>query len=345
MLISSLGMIPAVLMQTFVCAMPWMMAEAIISGILLVTALVVFLLRFARGRVWMLVALTVAFADQLIKYLVTNCLPGGTKVPLPGQGGIVYHENHLLGFGTSNSDLLACTLAAILVLVMLSLRLKHMNYRIGGFAELSCALLIGGCSGILIDRIRFGYVIDWLDLGPRSDFIYNLADLAVIASVTVGIVAVIRFFVKYQNAHTDKKSAIETSSDSAGVVAARATRTRFGNMSPSEIANALGVKVIHDDQPSQALADIGVRSEYRNKPPTIVLYDAPLRDLAQEIQTRDSEWFGVDLAELHIAHELFHHLENGTSASERDAHDFAANLLKLPVSPDVLDTLMRSSNG
>lgn len=337
-------MITAILLPTVVCALSWMIAEAIISGILLVTALAVFLLRFARGRVWMLVALSVAFADQLIKFLVMNCLPGGTKIPLPGQGGIVYHENHLLGFGTTNSDLLACTLAAILVLVMLSLRLKHMNYRIGGFTELSCALLIGGCSGILIDRIRFGYVIDWLDLGPRSDFIYNLADLAVIASVTVGVVAVIRFFMRYQNAHAGNKTATGSTIESAGVIAAKAIRTRFESMTPNEIARSLGVQVMHYDQPSKALTELGVRSEYRDTPPSIILYDAPLQQLEEKIQTHLREWSGVDLAELHIAHELFHHLGNGASASEADAHDFAAYLLKLPASPEILDTLIRSNN-
>jgi len=52
----------------------------------------------------------------------------------------------------------------------------------GFLAELACALIIGGCAGILIDRLRFGFVIDWLDFGPRSEFVYNLADLAVISA-------------------------------------------------------------------------------------------------------------------------------------------------------------------
>jgi signal peptidase II len=47
-------------------------------------------------------------------------------------------------------------------------------------------LLIGGAIGNLIDRVRFGYVIDFIDMGVGHLrwFTYNLAD----AFITVGAI-------------------------------------------------------------------------------------------------------------------------------------------------------------
>ena len=47
------------------------------------------------------------------------------------------------------------------------------------FLHFSTALLFGGTLGNLIDRVRLGYVIDFIDLGFWPSF--NIADLAITA--------------------------------------------------------------------------------------------------------------------------------------------------------------------
>jgi len=84
---------------------PWFIFEAIASSLLLIAALVFFLLRFARGKVWLGVALGIAFADQLTKFIVLHATRGGQKIDLPGPGSVVYFENHLLGFDAPSHDL------------------------------------------------------------------------------------------------------------------------------------------------------------------------------------------------------------------------------------------------
>jgi signal peptidase II len=59
-------------------------------------------------------------------------------------------------------------------------------------------LLIGGALGNLIDRVRFGYVIDFIDMGIGNLrwFTYNLAD----AFITVGAIFLLaREFFRKKN--------------------------------------------------------------------------------------------------------------------------------------------------
>ena len=46
---------------------------------------------------------------------------------------------------------------------------------------LALGLLLGGAIGNLIDRIRFGYVVDFVDIGAGTWrwYIFNVADMAV----------------------------------------------------------------------------------------------------------------------------------------------------------------------
>ena len=59
-------------------------------------------------------------------------------------------------------------------------RLLGRNRDGGRIAAAGFALILGGAVGNLIDRLRFGYVIDFLllHIGDRTLFVFNLADAA-----------------------------------------------------------------------------------------------------------------------------------------------------------------------
>ncbi|MDC0121106.1 signal peptidase II [Amylibacter sp.] len=87
--------------------------------------------------------------------------------------------------------LVAISLAICLFLLFWSRKLK------GNFAPILIGLIIGGAVGNVIDRVRFGAVIDFLNMsccGINNPYIFNLADIFVFT----GLVFLLVFLEKFQ---------------------------------------------------------------------------------------------------------------------------------------------------
>ena len=160
-------------------------AQAILSAILLVGMLLLYLRRFAAPRRWVLVALGVCVLDQAAKALVMGNLGRQQVSLLGGLLRVSYAENWEQGFGGTFSYLLLVTAVCVSALFFLYAKLSKTSYRMSVLAEVGCALMIGGYLGILLDRIRLGFVVDFLELGRANAFVYNIADLAVFVAVAL----------------------------------------------------------------------------------------------------------------------------------------------------------------
>ena len=87
--------------------------------------------------------------------------------------------------------LVAISLGICLFLLFWSRKLK------GNFAPMLIGLIIGGAVGNVIDRVRFGAVIDFLNMsccGINNPYIFNLADIFVFT----GLVFLLVFLEKFQ---------------------------------------------------------------------------------------------------------------------------------------------------
>lgn len=119
-------------------------------------------------------------------------------------------------------------------------------------------------------------------------------------------------------------------------------------LTPSECALQLGIEVVESSSPPPAQP--GLRSEYTAAPPRITLYLRGLRSPVSEIQTAEGEPTSFKfLRELHIAHELFHHLEMAgrfgsltRTESEKGAHAFARRLVRLALDRDIREECCNS---
>lgn len=112
-----------------------------------------------------------------------------------------------------------------------------------------------------------------------------------------------------------------------------------------ELIAQLGVAVLVEDRPPPAQPDL--RAEYRHDPPQIILYRLPLELLSDRIRVSQRfDLIACDLEELHLAHELFHHLEFGGTYGplrpeevEAAAHAFARELCDVSFHPEELSDL------
>jgi signal peptidase II len=136
----------------------------------------------------LIVAALVIALDQGSKYLVTNnLLVGGTWSPFPSPTPlfqIVYTYNTGATFGLFK-DLgpifIFIALLIVGVLILYARRLRRDQW----LTCVALGLMLGGAIGNLIDRIRLGYVIDFIDVGvgTRRWYTSNLSDVSLVLGV------------------------------------------------------------------------------------------------------------------------------------------------------------------
>jgi signal peptidase II len=124
------------------------------------------------------VVTAIVIADQASKAIAEAALPPGEAIELlpiltlyrVHNAGIAF--SLLAGFGPSA---LIWLMLAVSVVVIAFWARSHEG---GRLAALGYACIVGGAVGNLIDRVRFGYVIDFLllHIGQWTLFVFNFAD-------------------------------------------------------------------------------------------------------------------------------------------------------------------------
>ncbi len=132
-----------------------------------------------------LIAGVILLIDQLSKYLVHLKLIPGESIPVIKN---VFHisliHNTGCAFGMFQHQTTVLRGLSILTIVMILVFFRQIA-RSERILQVGTALLMGGACGNLVDRLRFGYVVDFLDFKIWP--VFNLADSA----VTVGVVLIL----------------------------------------------------------------------------------------------------------------------------------------------------------
>jgi signal peptidase II len=131
-----------------------------------------------------LVALVVVALDQLAKSAVrTAIVPGEERGVLPGVA-LVDTRNRGVAFGFLPGEHLAVTI--VVGVALLGLLAYFMRHASRPLMWLPTGMLLGGALGNVIDRLRTGYVTDFIKL-PLGWPPFNLADV----SITLGVVVLL----------------------------------------------------------------------------------------------------------------------------------------------------------
>ena len=120
-------------------------------------------------------------ADQFTKSLVAaSCLPGESLWILRPLLHLTYVQNTGAAFGFFKGQQ---TLFVVMSVVVIGCILRELLIRRPMAARVvwGCALILGGAAGNVIDRVRLGYVIDFIGVGLWPMF--NVADSA----ITIGV--------------------------------------------------------------------------------------------------------------------------------------------------------------
>lgn len=108
-----------------------------------------------------------------------------------------YVENRGAAFGILKHRRISFIVITLVVIIFLTIyTIKNYNL-LNKLSVFAFSLLIGGASGNLIDRIRFGYVVDFLSFRffNKYDFpVFNIADISIV--VSTGIIVFLILFDK-----------------------------------------------------------------------------------------------------------------------------------------------------
>ncbi|MBN1103733.1 MAG: signal peptidase II [Deltaproteobacteria bacterium] len=137
-------------------------------------------------RLFTIPALVVILLDQISKAAVVRTMPVHKAYPvIDGLFDLVHVRNRGMAFGLMNCPdshlsaylLMASTVVAILLLLFWFTRLTKEESGV----VLGLSLVLGGALGNLIDRIRLGEVVDFLDfyVGHYHWPAFNVADMAI----------------------------------------------------------------------------------------------------------------------------------------------------------------------
>ncbi len=120
-----------------------------------------------------IIIFSVIVLDQATKFIATKFLQLNTPVVfIKNFLNFTLVHNRGAAFGMFQNQLLMFVLISVfaVALIILSLRDKNNSF----IFKISLSLILGGAIGNLIDRLRLGFVIDFLDF--RVWPVFNLAD-------------------------------------------------------------------------------------------------------------------------------------------------------------------------
>lgn len=131
----------------------------------------------------LVIVLSILLLDQSAKYIVSKALPLNESLPLiKGALHLTLVHNRGAAFGILKEQTGFFIFTSVFSLLLIYFGLKKRRQEKISIYTLSLAFIAAGAIGNLIDRVRFGYVIDFLDL--RVWPVFNVADSA----ITIGAV-------------------------------------------------------------------------------------------------------------------------------------------------------------
>lgn len=127
------------------------------------------------------VSFLIVLLDQITKVIAQIFLPvSGSISVIPGIFHLTLVENPGVAFGLFaklGNGLVFLIVICLVAIVIYLRKMRHLHW----LERLPLAMILGGAAGNLIDRIRLGHVVDFLDF--RIWPVFNLAD----SFITVGV--------------------------------------------------------------------------------------------------------------------------------------------------------------
>lgn len=141
--------------------------------------------RRAALGVLLAVALALLAADQLTKALVVERIPLGASVPVVGDVVVLWHvRNRGAAFSLFQGGMLLFLVVTLVALGMI-VHFHRVFVERSLWLQALLGVILGGTLGNLVDRLRHGYVTDFVSVGIGTLRwpTFNVADSAIVIGI------------------------------------------------------------------------------------------------------------------------------------------------------------------
>ncbi|HLR21351.1 MAG TPA: signal peptidase II [Tissierellaceae bacterium] len=136
-----------------------------------------------------ILSIIIIILDQGSKFAATKYLKGSKPyVIIKNFFQLFYVENNGAAFGILQHKRMFFVIITLLIISILAVYTIKYYHRLNKITIISFGLLIGGAIGNLIDRIRLGYVVDFISFKLIHGYnfpVFNIADIAIVLSTLV----------------------------------------------------------------------------------------------------------------------------------------------------------------
>ncbi|HTX60087.1 MAG TPA: signal peptidase II [Verrucomicrobiae bacterium] len=130
-----------------------------------------------------LVAIAVLWLDQYTKHLVVSSfLPGESRFFIPHFLKWTFERNVHGAFGLFGSSAVLLIGMALIVLGLFWVSFRDAAAR-SLVVRVAFGMIVGGAIGNIVDRLHYGYVVDFIDFYRLWPNIFNVAD----SCITIGV--------------------------------------------------------------------------------------------------------------------------------------------------------------
>lgn len=155
----------------------------------------------AATVIWAVVAALIVAADRILKLVVMNGYEEGTVMgELPGFFDFIYVRNTGAAFSLFSDMTLLLGIVSVLFCICVAvywfIRKPKSNMK-----RAAVALLFAGALGNAVDRIFYGFVVDFISLKWFDFPVFNIADMSIVIGAVLVVVYVIFLDRETKNEH------------------------------------------------------------------------------------------------------------------------------------------------
>ena len=129
------------------------------------------------------IALFIFIVDRILKYCALNQKAVGSNSP---SGFFNFAKNTGIAFSIPIPQVVLFLLVIAVLILLVSINIKYLKQK-KYFLHFITVLVIVGAVSNLIDRLKFGYVIDYINL--KFWPVFNLADVMIVVGVGLWILS------------------------------------------------------------------------------------------------------------------------------------------------------------